>query len=121
MPKILLVEDDVQTVELIEFVLGPKGYEIVTIPNGSLTLSKAKEIRPGLILLDVMLPGLDGYAVQNKLLEDPDTKDIPVIVMTAKVDTESRFRGATNVRHFISKPFNVKEFFEKVKAVLPPR
>jgi two-component system phosphate regulon response regulator PhoB len=121
MAKILLVEDDAQTVELIQFILEPKGHALRIVASGALALAQAREFKPDLILLDVMLPGLDGASVQTQMLEDPDLKTIPIIMLTAKADLESRFRGASNVAFFLSKPFAVKELVEKINAALAPR
>ena len=118
MKKILVVEDDVLTAELLKTYLLPKGYEVVHVSNGLKTLETAKTQRPDLILLDVMLPGLDGHTVQMKLLEEKETSEIPIILMTAKTQLEQVFVNAKNVVGLIAKPFNIKELNEKIKSAL---
>lgn len=115
--KILIVEDTEELAQLIQMILNPRGYETTWVSNGSKALAAAKEIDPSLILLDVMLPGSDGYSVQNSLLEDEQTRTIPVVVMTSKPRMEELFKDASNVAGFIQKPFNVKDFIAMVEAV----
>lgn len=118
MTKILVVEDEPMIADLIKMCLHPRGYEIVHISNGSLALETAEQHRPDLILLDVMLPGLDGYSIQNQLCENESLKNIPVIMMTSKTQMEDAFSTAPNVAAFISKPFTVRNLSEKIKTVL---
>ena len=118
MAKILVIEDDLPTAELIQMVLAPRGHKVLHTNNGAETLAKAKEFHPDLILLDVMLPGMDGYSVQSQLLGEEETKNIPIIVMTSKSDMEDVFKIASNVAAFIAKPFVVRDFLDKVKNVL---
>ena len=118
MKKILLVEDDASTAELIKALLLPSGYEVIHVENGSGAVRMAKEQSPNLILLDVMLPGLDGYSIQAELLTDEETKGIPIILMTIKTQLEPIFADASNVAGFLSKPFNITELQAKIKSVL---
>jgi len=118
MAKILLVEDDMPTVELMELVLKPRGYEIIHTNDGSKAFKMAKEHRPELIILDMMLPQMDGYGVQMQMLEDDDTKKIPILITTSKAMMEEVFKTADNVRGFISKPFTVRELVDKIRNIL---
>lgn len=118
MAKILVVDDEEMILDLIAMVLEPLGHELHFSTEGSQVMEMAKEITPDLILLDIMLPGTDGYSLQNKLSEDPDLKKVPVIMMTAKSQMEEVFRTAPNVASFISKPFSVTELTEKVTSAL---
>jgi two-component system alkaline phosphatase synthesis response regulator PhoP len=81
--KILAVDDDPHTLKLIAKFLEPEGYEVVTAANGAEALKKAGPENPSLILLDVMMPELDGFATCAKLKAAPETKEIPVILLTA--------------------------------------
>lgn len=118
MPKVLLIEDDSQTAELIQMVLAPRGFDFVHTSDGAAAVDLAKNNPPDLILLDVMLPGLDGYGVQSQLLEQEETRSIPVIMMTSKSEMKGAFELATNVAGFIAKPFIIREFVDLVKSVL---
>src|SRR5437870_557245 len=113
MAKILLIEDDQPTVELMKMILGPRGFEILNTPDGQEALQIARDQKPGLILLDVMLPQLDGYSIQMRLQEDEATKDIPVIITTSKAEMEDVFKTASNVIAFIVKPFSIRELIDK--------
>lgn len=118
MPKILVIEDQPLIVELIEMVLKPRGYEVFNTGDGLKALEMVHEVRPDLILLDVMLPGMDGYSIQSKLLEDEDSKLIPIVVITSKTQVEEVFQTSANVFGFISKPFSVKDLIQKIEAAL---
>ncbi|MBI1979483.1 MAG: response regulator [Elusimicrobia bacterium] len=118
MATILVVEDEQMILDLITMVLEPKGHTIVHTQDGDKAMEIAKESKPDLVLLDVMLPGLDGFSVQNQLYEDEKLKRVPVIMMTAKSQLEDVFKTSPNVAGFIAKPFSVKDLLEKVSAVL---
>ena len=87
---ILCVDDEKNNRDLLRAVLVPRGFEVVEAADGPSALAAAKEYHPSLILLDVMLPGLDGYAVCRALKEDPETQDIPVIMVTALMSKADR-------------------------------
>ena len=89
--KILIVDDDIDTLKLVGLMLERQGYNIVIASNGKLGISKASEEKPDLILLDVMMPDLDGYQVTRRLRSDPALAHIPIIMFTAKsmVDDKS--------------------------------
>ena len=118
MAKILLVEDHEPTAELIQMVLKPRGYEIVHTTDGSKAFELARTFMPELILLDVMLPGLDGYGIQTKLLEDEATRKIPILITTSKLHVQEIFNTAPNVVGYVSKPFSVKELIQQIENVL---
>ena len=121
MKKVLIVEDDVSTAELVKFLLLSLGCEVTYTGDGSSALRLAREWLPQLIVLDIMLPGLDGYSIQSELLKDDLTKEIPVILITVKTQMEQVFTNAGNVAGFMCKPFNVMELQSKVKSVLENR
>lgn len=118
MPKILIIEDQPLIVELIEMVLKPRGYEVFHTGDGRKALDLIHEIRPDLILLDVMLPGMDGYSIQSKLLEDEDSKHIPIVIVTSKTQVEEVFQTSANVFGFVAKPFSVSDLIQKIEAAL---
>jgi DNA-binding response OmpR family regulator len=131
--KILCVDDDRPTVTIISGVLRKENYEVEVALNGQDALKKAHDFRPDLILLDIMMPGMDGYEVCRHLRDDEDTSKIGVIMLTAKggvddPDKESyvvagkvkdRLRGFdSGAIEFLTKPVKAKELTQRVKAVL---
>ena len=120
MSKILVVDDEKDVVELISFLLKKDGYDVVTAYNGREALEQVDKESPDLVLLDVMMPEMDGYTVQNKLLENPKTKSIPIIILTAKGQMKDVFAMSSNVTGYMEKPFGPKSLREKIKDSLQP-
>lgn len=117
--KVLIVDDDVDTLKLVGLMLERQGYEIVVASNGTLGLSKASEERPELILLDVMMPDMDGYEVTRRLREDPSLAHIPIIMFTAKTMVDDKVAGfEAGVDDYLTKPTHPAELTAHVKAVL---
>ncbi len=131
--RILCVDDDRPTVTIISGVLKKEDYDVDTALNGVEGLQKARDFKPDLILLDIMMPGMDGYEVSRRLRDDPETAKIAVIMLTAKggvddPDKESYvFAGKVKDRlkgfdsgalEFLTKPVKAKELVHRVKAVL---
>lgn len=118
MSKILVVDDEKDVVELVTFLLEKDGYSVVTANNGREALEKVPQENPDLILLDVMMPEIDGYTVQTQLLENPVTKDIPIIILTAKGQLKDVFAMSSNVTAYIEKPFDPKSLRAKIQEAL---
>jgi len=116
--KILVVDDEKDVVELLSFLLEKDGYTVVTAANGREAMEKVPQETPDLILLDVMMPEMDGYTVQTQLLENPKTKDIPIIILTAKGQLKDVFSMSANVRAYIEKPFDPKALRGKIQEAL---
>jgi len=117
--KILLVEDDKELLELLSFNLKKAGFAIGTATDGVEAIKKAHSLAPDLILLDLMLPELDGFAVCETLRRAPDTKPIPIIILTALSSQLARFAGLdSGANDFITKPFNIKDLISHIEAAL---
>jgi len=116
---ILIVDDNVDTVELLRKRLRADGYETAEAYNGEECLSLVPECNPDVIVLDVMMPRLNGYEVCNRLKADEATKYIPVIMLTAKSDVEDKVRGLdVGADDYLAKPFDYKELAARIRSVL---
>jgi two-component system, OmpR family, alkaline phosphatase synthesis response regulator PhoP len=117
--KILVVDDEIYIVHILDFSLGMEGYEVLTALDGEQALEKARAEKPDLIVLDIMMPKLDGYETCKRLKADDATKQIPVILLSAKgrnVDQKVGFEvGADD---YITKPFSPRKLVERINAVL---
>lgn len=116
--KILAVDDERHIVRLVEVNLQRAGYDVVTAYDGREALEKVKAEKPDLIVLDVMMPLMDGFEVLSNLKKDPETKEIPVIMLTAKAQDADVFRGwQSGVDCYLTKPFNPMELLTFVKRI----
>ncbi len=117
--RILVVDDEIYIVHILDFSLGMEGYEVITALDGEQALEKLKSERPDLIVLDIMMPKLDGYEVCKAIKSDPDTRHIPVILLSAKgrnVDQKLGFDvGADD---YITKPFSPRKLVERINQLL---
>lgn len=117
--KILAIDDEPDVLTFLELVLERSGFNALTAPNGTDGLIKAHVERPQLILLDIMMEEMDGWETLRLLKVDENTRDIPVIVLSARAEPKDKIRalqeGAVD---YIIKPFSVIESLEKVRAVL---
>src|SRR3989454_5236036 len=119
MAKILVVDDEPDAVELVEFNLKSAGYEVVTAADGSEALKKARAHSPDLIVLDLMLPEVDGVEVCKILRRDPATSGIRVIMLTAKAAEIDRVLGLElGADDYVTKPFSPRELVLRVKKIL---
>lgn len=117
--KILIVEDERDIVDLLQYNLQEAGFETDYVRNGADALHRAVEKSPDLILLDLMLPEVDGLIVCRLLKNDPRTKNIPIVMVTAKTEERDRIAGLElGVDDYITKPFSPKEVVLRVSAVL---
>ena len=117
--KVLVVDDEKLIVKGIRFSLEQDGMEVDCAYDGEEALKMATENAYDMILLDIMLPGQDGYSILEKLKKDPKTRDIPVIMVTAKEAEYDKVRGLdSGADDYITKPFGMMEFISRVKAVL---
>ncbi|NCC79203.1 MAG: response regulator transcription factor [Clostridia bacterium] len=117
--KVLIIDDEEHIVELIRYNLENAGYDAVEAYNGIDGIKAAKAEKPTLILLDVMLPMMDGLEVCRKLRKDDTTKHIPIIMLTAKSEEIDKILGLElGADDYITKPFSVRELLARIKAVL---
>lgn len=117
--KILVVDDEENIVELIRFNLENNGYRVITAQNGSEALKIAKMEQPQLVLLDLMLPGMDGYDVCKEIRKDNNISNTPIIMITAKGEELDKILGLElGADDYLTKPFSIRELIARVKAVL---
>jgi len=120
--KIMAVDDERHIVRLIQVNLERAGYQVVTAFDGPDALKKVESERPDVIVLDVMMPKMDGFEVLKRLQANPETRGIPVIMLTAKAQDADVFRGwASGVSAYLTKPFNPLELLTFVKRILSGR
>src|SRR6267142_1301401 len=117
--KILVVDDEPDAIELIKFNLKAGGYEVITAADGEEALKKARAVLPDLIILDLMLPEVDGLEVCKILRRDPSTSAIPIIMLTAKAAEIDRVLGLElGADDYITKPFSPRELVLRIKNLL---
>ena len=118
-PKILVVDDEPEAVELVEFNLKAAGFDVLTAADGAEALKKAHAALPGLVVLDLMLPEVDGLEVCKMLRRDPATATIPIVMVTAKAAEIDRILGLElGADDYITKPFKLRELTARLHAVL---
>ncbi|MCS7286612.1 MAG: response regulator [Anaerolineae bacterium] len=118
--RILCIEDEPEMIELIRIILEKKGFEVKGAVGGKEGLEKARSEKPDLILLDLMMPEMDGWEVYRQLKSDEELKDIPVIIVTARSQNIDKILGLhiAKVDDYITKPFGPSDLVESIKRVL---
>ncbi len=117
--KILVVDDEVESVKLIGLMLQRRGYEIVAARSGTQALEKARMDRPDLVILDVMMPDMDGFEVCRQLRADPITVSLPIIMFTAKTMVDDKVAGfQAGADDYLTKPVHPEELASRIEAVL---
>jgi two-component system phosphate regulon response regulator PhoB len=116
--KILVVDDEHDVTELLEYKLRHEGYEVKSINDPVLIMGTARQFQPDLLILDIMMPDISGLQICRMLRADPVMKDIPVIFLTARGETEDRVKGfETGADDYISKPFDTRELLLRIQAL----
>lgn len=117
--RILCIEDEPEMIDLIRLILGRKGFDVSGASGGQDGIYKVRSEKPDLVLLDLMMPFMDGWEVYQQMKADEATKDIPVIVVTAKAQSIDKVLGLhiAKVDDYIAKPFSPKELIDSVERV----
>ena len=119
MYRILIVDDEPNIVLALELLMKKEGYEVHSVDDGERAVQAAKELRPDLIILDIMMPKMDGYEVCQRIRSDASLKDVSIIMLTAKGREVEKEKGmALGVDCYITKPFSTREVVLKVKELL---
>jgi DNA-binding response OmpR family regulator len=118
--KVVCIEDELEMIELVKLILGRHNFQVTGAVGGQQGLDKIGEVKPDLVLLDLMMPEMDGWEVYQKMKASEEMRDIPVIVVTAKAQSIDRVLGLhiARVDDYITKPFGPQELLESVERVL---
>jgi len=117
--KILVVEDDPGALRLAQYVLQYEGYEVLTATNGLVGLKKAQTEQPDLVVLDVMLPGIDGFEICHRLRANPQTAQLPILMLSAKAQAVDKATGLkVGADDYLTKPADAAEIVRRVKKLL---
>ena len=122
MPKILVVDDELDILEIIRHALNKEGFDVHIAANGFQALEQTRKIKPDLILIDVMMPVMDGMEACRQLKEDTDTKNIPIVFLTARSEEFAELAGfEAGADDYISKPIRPRVLMSRLKAILRRR
>ena len=117
--KILVVDDEINITQILEFSIGAEGYEVITAANGEEAIDKARREQPDLIILDIMMPKIDGYEACRILKANPLTKNIPVVLLTAKGrDIDKKLGYEVGATDYIVKPFSPNKLVDRIHQLL---
>ena len=118
--RIVYIEDEFDMIDLVRLILGRKGYKVVGAIGGRDGLKMVQQELPDLVLLDLMMPDMDGWEVYQQMRAEEATREIPVIIVTAKAQSIDKVLGLhiAKVDDYISKPFNPKELIDSVESVI---
>ena len=119
-PRILIVDDELDFIELVQYRLAGLGCEFIVANNGVEALSQARQFKPDLILLDILLPDLDGLSVCKILRRQPSTKKIPIIFMSALTGDVTRRTATVQAQDFFTKPLDLPRLQQRIADLLQP-
>ena len=119
--QVLVIEDDPVVADMLEMVLGVEGFDVQLAADGERGLELARRSRPDVILLDVMMPVVDGWAVATAVREDPDLTSVPIVFCTAQADEEATWRGwQLGAASYVTKPFDNEALISELIRVTRP-
>lgn len=121
MANILVADDEKSVIELVAFLLEKDGHKVRTAGDGQNAMDQVMMERPDLIVMDVMMPVLDGYTLCTRLAADESTRDIPVLILTAKGQMKDVFLLSTNVAAYLEKPFDPNHLRAEIAKILAAR
>ena len=116
--KILIVDDEVHLARILQFTLEHAGYDVSTAFDGKEAIEKARSVRPDLVVLDLMLPIIDGYKVCNILKNDDEFKKVPIIILSARDLSSEKLDEPISADLFLEKPFNSNMLIDKIGELL---
>jgi DNA-binding response OmpR family regulator len=118
--RVVCVEDESEMIDLVRLILSREGFEVIGAPSGLRGLEVIEDMQPQLVLLDLMMPDMDGWEVYQRMKSNPKTADIPVIVVTARAQSIDKVLGLhiAKVDDYITKPFGPSELLRSVEKVL---
>ena len=116
--KVLVIDDEPEMLDLVKYTLEKGGFEVSTCDNGRHAWDEIVRVKPDLLVLDVMLPGIDGYSLQLKISQDPATRELPIVVLTALEPSKTLFQKFPQVVGFMPKPFKTEELLETVQTAV---
>ncbi len=118
--RVVCIEDEPEMIDLVRLILGRKGFNVIGANGGIEGLETVKRERPDLVLLDLMMPDMDGWEVYQQMKADDDLRDIPVVVVTAKAQSIDKVLGLhiAKVDDYITKPFGPQELLESVEKII---
>lgn len=117
--KVLVVDDEEYIQHILNFSFGAEGYDVVTASDGEEGVNKAKDEKPDVIVMDIMMPKMDGYEACKQIKTDPQTKDIPVILLTAKGrDADRKLGSEVGADDYVVKPFSPGRLIERVEGIM---
>jgi len=119
--KVLVIDDEPEMLSLVKYTLEQGGFEVHTCDNGRTAWDEIAKVKPDVLILDVMLPGIDGYSLQLKLSQDPATKDLPIVILTALEPSKTLFQKFSAVVGFMTKPFKPEELLKTVQTAAERR
>ncbi len=117
---VVCIEDEPEMIDLVKLILGRKGFDLVGAVGGREGLETVRKLKPDLVLLDLMMPDMDGWEVYQQMKADDELKDVPVIVVTAKAQSIDKVLGLhiAKVDDYVTKPFGPQELLQSVNKVL---
>ena len=118
-PRILIVDDENDFIELLQYKLAGHGYELIVANDGVHAMSQARQAKPNLILLDILLPDLDGLSVCEILRRQPSTRKIPIIFMSALSSEVTKRTASMNADDFFTKPLDLNRLEKRIDELLP--